>query len=477
MRTTRRLRLAGELVHVPSFPARVDLWPAIAIAVGFGAGLAVAQGSAPLIIAGIVVLVVFAAVIVRPEAVLMAWFAAILANGRWLTYHTIGPLYVTEPFLALLAFGVVVRLFLTTNDDPDFSARRRALRFLALFSGVVFLPALAGLLVRTSNFDYQTARNTLLIVYVLFAFIAASATDLRHSYRSWFYVALAGPAVALLLVITGYAGPVTTTSTGATRIAAHTFVLAFGIAPIVLIAAAREGFVRPVVAAAGAAPFLVGLIFVNHRSGWLAFVVAMIILFVKRLSAPVIVGSVAVLVFGFLLFTATISRTAVLGQEVARARTVTSTSDPNARYRLNFWTSVFEKSIDSPLIGAGFDPYPANVIPPSTVDPKLDPYPQPHNSFVALAYRVGFLPFLIALALLGHLLVRGFRASVHGPDARERAVCSALTTIVVYVGVVAAFNVFLEAPYAGPLFWTLVGLLAYVVYARPFESVPAPKLR
>ena len=48
--------------------------------------------------------------------------------------------------------------------------------------------------------------------------------------------------------------------------------------------------------------------------------------------------------------------------------------------------------------------------------------------------------------------------------------CSALTAIVVYAGITSAFNVFLEAPYAGPLFWTSVGLLAYAVYARPFAA-------
>jgi O-antigen ligase len=146
---------------------------------------------------------------------------------------------------------------------------------------------------------------------------------------------------------------------------------------------------------------------------------------------------------------------------------VTSTTDPNAQFRLNFWKAALAKSIDSPLIGAGFDPYPANIVPPESVG--SDPFPAPHNSFVAIAYRIGFIPALAVVALLLYLIRRGFRASVDRADPRDRAICSALTAIVVYAGVTSALNVFLEAPYAGPLFWTAVGLLAYAVFSDPFR--------
>jgi len=76
------------------------------------------------------------------------------------------------------------------------------------------------------------------------------------------------------------------------------------------------------------------------------------------------------------------------------------------------------------------------------------------------------------LALLGTLIMKGFRAAGDRASPLDRAVCAALTAIVVYAGVTSAFNVFLEAPYAGPLFWTAVGLLAYAVYARPFAATP-----
>jgi O-antigen ligase len=320
----------------------------------------------------------------------------------------------------------------------------------------------------TSSMDYATGRNLLLIIYPLFAVIVVLVTDLARSWRYWFAAAMAGPALALLLVITGHAGRASETSTGATRIAAHTFVLAFGIAPIVLIAAARERLITPLLAGVASFPFLVGLLFVNHRSAWLAFIAALIVLFAMRVSPPVVVGGLAVFVVGLLLLSGPVSKSAPLGQEIARAKTVTSTTDPNAKFRLSFWGAAMARSLTSPLFGNGFDAFPADVAPPEPGN--FDPFPAPHNSFVAIAYRVGFIPFLVVLAMLLNLVRLGIQASMTRASELDRAVCAALTGVVIFAGVTSAFNVFLEAPYAGPLFWTCVGLLAYAVYTDPFRA-------
>jgi O-antigen ligase len=131
------------------------------------------------------------------------------------------------------------------------------------------------------------------------------------------------------------------------------------------------------------------------------------------------------------------------------------------------------RSVDSPLFGSGFDPYPPDLVPPKSTK-KDDPFLGPHNSFVALGYRLGIVPLVVLLFLLGALLRRGFYTSVHAASRHYRAICAALTAIVVYSGVASAFNVFLEAPYAGPLFWTAVGLLAAVVYTPDTIESDAP---
>jgi O-antigen ligase len=467
--TSHRLAPAPSGRSYPD-PARVQLGTAVvAIILGAVLGVAVAMGMALLVVGALAALAALALVLLRPELLLVVWFAAILVNGRPLTYTQVGPLYITEPLLALLVFGALASAIVHARTHPEIlEERRRSLRFVVTLALVMLVPALAGLFFMTSNMDYAVGRNLLLVLYPLFAVIVVLVTDLAKSWRYWFAAAMTGPALALLLVVTGHAGRASETSTGATRIAAHTFVLAFGIAPIVLIAAARERLIRPAVAAVAMFPFLVGLLLVNHRSAWLAFLAATIVLFGMRMSPAVVVGGLAVVVVGILLLSGQVSNSAPLGQEIARAKSVTSTTDPNARFRLSFWEAAMARSLHSPLFGNGFDAFPADVAPPEPGNP--DPFPAPHNSFVAIAYRVGFIPCLVVVGLLLNLVRLGVRASKTRATALERAVCSALTGIVIFAGVTSAFNVFLEAPYAGPLFWTCVGLLAYAVYADPFRA-------
>jgi hypothetical protein len=457
----------------------IDLWVgALAVVAGFGAAVAISDGHARLFAFALVATAAFVALLRWPETILMLWFFLILSDGRWLTYHKVGPLYVTEPLLAVIFFALFLRFAARSPARIGDIGRKLAARPLIFLVCAMWIPALVGLLALTSVLDYEAARNFALILYSLFALVIVGVTDLRNSYRRWFIVALGGSTVALVIAFAGKAGPGAATSTGAVRLAGFTFALAFGIAPIVLIAAAREGLIRPLHATLAALPFLVALILVNHRSAWLAFLAASAILFGRKFSAPVLLGGIAILAVGFALFTSEHDNVTTVGQEVTRAKTVFSTTDPNAQFRLSFWGEAMRGSLHSPVVGAGFDPYPTSIVPPETVGQENDPFPAPHNSFVAIAYRIGIIPFVIVIAVLGVLIGKGFRASKERDLPLDRAVCSALTAIVVYSGVTSAFNVFLEAPYAGPLFWTSVGLLAYAVYARPFaqpadEDAPA----
>jgi O-antigen ligase len=425
-------------------------------------GYAAAQGHAPLMLVCMAALAVTVAVVTRPEVVLVLWFGGILVNGRWLTYHTIGPLFVTEVLIAILAAGLAARLMV--KPVALTRAPAGALHFVALLLAALWIPALLGLMWRTGSVDIAAARNFAIVLYSVFAVVAVMATDIRRSTRFWFMAVVTACSIALVLVVTGNAGSSGATSTGAIRVAAHSFVLAFGIAPLVLAAAARQRLIRPLWGLLGALPFCVGLIFVNHRSAWIAFVAALGIIFARRVSPIGVVAVGAVAATAIVLFTAPPDayRGMPLGPEIERAKSITDEDDPNRRFRLAFWSKAMAMSAESPLIGNGFDAYPASIVPPST---SSSDWPAPHNSFVGIGYRVGLLPLLVVLGMLLWLVGRGFIDGHRSRDRRERAILLALSSSVVYIGVAAAFNVFLEAPYAGPLFWGAVGLLATAVFA------------
>lgn len=428
-----------------------------AVAVGY----AVARGAAPLLLLGILALAGLVAAATRPEVVLVLWVGGILVNGRSLTYHTIGPLYVTEVIIAVLAAGLAARLMV--KPVALTRAPAGALRFVALLLAALWIPALLGLMWRTGSVDLAAARNFAIVLYSVFAVVAVMATDIRRSTRFWFIAVVSGCFIALALVVSGNAGSSNVTSTGAVRLASHSFTLAFGIAPLVLAAAARGRLIRPLWGVLSALPFCIGLIFVNHRSAWIAFVAALGIIFARRVSPIGVVAIGAVAATAIVLFTAPPDayRGMPLGPEIERAKSITDEDDPNRRFRVEFWSKAMAMSVESPLIGNGFDAYPASVVPPAS---GPDDWPAPHNSFVGIGYRLGLLPLAVVLGMLLWLVGRGFVYGHRSRDRRERATLLALTATVVYVGIAAAFNVFLEVPYAGPLFWTAAGLLAAAVF-------------
>jgi O-antigen ligase len=431
----------------------------LALAAGLVTAYAVQRGSAFLLIAALAAVGSICLAVRYTELVLIAWFTAILIDGRWLVFHKFGPLYVTEMFLGVLVAAVAIRWLVGRSFPGETTTRTRSP---VLLAGVVWLPSLFGLAFLTNAYNTTSGRNFALILYTLFAPLTALVVDLRRTYRLWFIATLVGSTIALGIVLAGHAGPRLVTDTGATRYASGTFLFAFGIAPIVLGAAARAGLVRPWIALLGALPFVVGLVFVNHRSAWLGFVFGLGVLFTRRISVPVVVGFLGVIAVVIVLVVALDSNgSSTIAQEIKRAETVGNANDATARWRLRFWERAMAKSLDSPVIGNGFNPYPEAIVP--NEGSNVDLWPAPHNSFVGIGYRAGLLAMVSVIALLGLLVVRGFRLGHGSRDPAEKATLLALTSIVVFTGITAATNVILEAPQSGPLFWTAVGLLAVAV--------------
>jgi hypothetical protein len=397
--------------------------------------------------------IVLVGILLRPQAALVIWVGGLLASGRELTHlHATGTLYVTEPLLALLTLAIAVQIL--TSDRPAPGLKTMVILNLALWT-----PALGGLLLKTSTGPLTWLPNFTIVYYALFAIVAAALVPSRQLYRGLFLAVLVGSLIAFALVFLGLAGAdqQEVTSTGAVRIAHGSFSLPFGIAPLVLIAAVRER-VLSLWWLAALPPLLLGLLLENHRSAWLGFALALIVLMSTRVTPKLVFAALVLVLAGsFFVEQQATARDGRWHAEVIRARSVTNPNDPNARFRLRFWKAVGVASFESPLIGSGFDPYPSRLVPPETISGSRD---DPHNSFVALAYRIGPVALAVFLALLSLVVLRGYRASKNNPDPFGRAVLGALVALIVYLAVYAALNVTLELPYAAPLFWISVGLLA-----------------
>jgi hypothetical protein len=367
---------------------------------------------------------------------------------------------VTEIFLALLLLALVPRLLLDVR-------RRPGMQRVVATVAVLWVPGVLGVAAKTDAVNLASARNFAIVYYSVFAIAAFVVLDPQRNARRLLLAVILGSTAAVVVAFSGISGFVGTTSTGAQRIAHGSFSLPFGIAPLVLFAALSRGLIAwktalliPV--------YLVSLVLVNHRSAWLALVVAAAVLALTRLRPAIVVTGAVAACAMLLLFTSEVSQeTSTVGQEISRARTIADREDPNTQFRLEFWRKVSRASLSSPLIGSGFDSYPADLVPPETVD---DPLPAPHNSFIALLYRIGPLPFALSFILLIGLLTRSFVAAQREEDPKRQALVGALMAVVVYVAVYSAFNVAFETPYTGPLFWIAFGLLAAAVFSPTAEK-------
>lgn len=426
--------------------------PSLLLVAGL-AGYGVASGHGVALLAASLGAVFLVAVLLRPETALVVWVAAMLVGGRAVSHLHVGPAYVTEIFLLAVGVAVAARVLATRRAEPGASFA------LCLFA-VLAVPAAASLLLSTDLGEQAWLRNLALVYYAFFAVVAAALRAGPRFYRALFMATVGGSLVALLVVFGGYgaAGGPEVTTTGATRIAHGSFSVPFGLAPLVILAAVQQKLVgRRFLLLVP--PLLTGLVLVNHRSAWIAFALAAASVFAARPTLTLLfVGTVvAVVTVAFATSGGPSGSSSLLAKELVRAGSVADTEDPNAQYRLAFWRSLGERAVRSPLVGLGFDDYPPDLVPPRT---HREDRSDPHNSFVALAYRLGPLAVAAALALLGALVVRGLRAARRATDPARRAALGALTAAVVYMGVFSAFNVALEVPYLAALFWIPIGLLA-----------------
>lgn len=298
-------------------------------------------------------------------------------------------------------------------------------------------------------------------VYAVFYFVVRGGA-VTEEQRWRFLRALMGAAVFASLVALWQmqAGtPVEETTTGSSRWLGGEFalyaVLAAMAAAIAAIAQRRLSAGAAVVLLAAAAE----LVFVQHRSGFVAFGVALVA------TALFLVGSAqalrGLLKLGILVIVGAVLATVVFGvrldETIARVASIGDTADANIDWRLLAWYEVLDGIAARPL-GHGFATW-------DFLFTSSDPLTGSHNAFLDLAYRVGVPGLALLVAPVVVLVVRT-RELVQraGPRAHLVAVaaCGALLAFMLF----ASFNVVLASPHMSVLFWVLLGLGAAALPSR-----------
>src|SRR4051794_31856174 len=132
------------------------------------------------------------------EGVVLIWIGILLADGRAFSHLGVGPVYVTEPLLAVLLVVAARRLLMAPHSGLIVSA--------AIF-GVLSIVAAAGLLLRTDLGNSNWLRNAVIVYYAGAAVVGAACVITPPFVDRGFVVILVAAYVALALVITGHGGP------------------------------------------------------------------------------------------------------------------------------------------------------------------------------------------------------------------------------------------------------------------------------
>jgi hypothetical protein len=393
-----------------------------------------------------------------------------IAVGKPLTAVPVGPLYVTDVILALIALLLILQVAFG-GMRTEFQLPKGAWAFLVAYLCWGVVAAVYG---RTHGGDlYFIGRDAVVVAYapvaILVAALFPTRKDVSSLLRALYWAGLVltglyllrnqvhwyGPNHALGLQMAFFFVPVLTRYTAGERVRLWEWIVLELQVAIPITLGTRTAWT----ALAVALTFL--MITARRRLGvWLTLGVATAVLAAVTIVAPV--------------------KTEPLQQEAASfvgrgSPSSDSNAAANASWREEFWKHDFRVAVHHPLTGVGFGP-PSNFCFSATGEcwdtrESNDPaqVSGPHNGFIDILFRMGFVGLFLMLGVLWTAVRAGIRAL---PDPTARTALALL----LFATVTAFFSVALEGPYMGVPFWALVGMLWVCGRREPTTAPPQPDL-
>ena len=358
------------------------------------------------------------------------------------------PVFVTDVILLLLLLSSYIPRRCNHPRNP-FTVNF----FLASFVAAGILSAVIGFWKHREVI--LILRDSMLVAYVLFLFVARNLLKTWHSIKRaavWF---VAGTALATLNGLGWFiAVP------KERRLIWYGIYILISLAGILLAIANR--LIRPVVGWALAGLLSIGLLLANARSLFVSLGIMLLLglllgrmAFNKsryaRLIATVITAAAFAAFVSLLFFCTPVGRgfitRSVQGLE---SGVLHSETDVYWQYRLLAWKEAWSRFKKAPLTGEGFGvPF---VFDLADVDVR------PHNTFLTLLYKMGLIGFSPLLALLVCFFWHGFRAVRRNLDNRRVSWLQIMLLAQMAFCLYGSANLLLESPFLASLFWVAIGL-------------------
>lgn len=138
----------------------------------------------------------------------------------------------------------------------------------------------------------------------------------------------------------------------------------------------------------------------------------------------------------------------------------TTSSVNNSKWRLFVWSDILAETMKEPLLGMGF----GKKFIPKTIKSMGwgigdTGFVDPHNSFLSVLYRTGFVGLSVFLLLLTNFFLRYIRLLKHMTEGNLKMLMVASLTSMIFILATSCFMVVLEGPYFAVPFWVLMGLV------------------
>jgi len=307
----------------------------------------------------------------------------------------------------------------------------------------------------------DSATNYYAMFFLAIPVLARSDRDLVRLIKAVGVGTAIAAIVVLFRVVTGEGN---STSTGALRY--HSFIGVGGslTAFWLLASPARSNHARIVLAVL--AGTLMGLIVVatQHRSAALGLLAALTIwiLALHRGRGKGAIGAPLPLISLLCIAGLAVGLNShVATNTLERLQTIDVKSlDFNVQWRLVVWGLLIKGFLASPIIGNGFGAnFPVFHFHGQLfgIDPSISV--GAHNSYLWVAYKEGLIGLLLLGLFIAYILTRGTWHVLTAADSAGRLCAAVGLAGFVYVLVYAAFNVVLEGPYMGMLFWLYAGIV------------------
>lgn len=378
------------------------------------------------------------------------------------------PIYVTELFLILTVVLIFINSFFF-KDGKLFINSNQRVEFLFFYS--IFIISFSRGLLNNRDIIF-TLRQSAIIYYSVFYFLVPIILNSFKKIKIYFIISIICTSVLALLILFRFEIP----GLGSFSYYYISLSLIFLLFFSLLIK-------KTVLRLLFYSLFLIHLIIVvlsKVRAAWMGLLsVILFIIFIffkipvmrKNLKKILFTVILAILILAIILPIFLISYPSSIEDikdefiSIYKFRDIETVSARNAIWRLIAWKDIIDLSLEKPVLGYGFGvPFQSETLEERGWAYGIDiGFMDPHNSFLSILFRTGFVGLIIFLIILFRFFKLSINFILKCDNEKMRVYIASILTTIVFILGTSFFMVVLEGPFLGIFLWINMGVIISLI--------------